>query len=106
MTWLLDQAPPEFRGYPVLRRHPLVLAWLTGQHVAAGRTATQRAVSTARADLTEGLPPGAVEDVVAVLDHELARFARLHREVRLVWQAVHRETANRAARDGRLPGDG
>ena len=28
--WLIDLCPPDFRGYPVLRRHPSALAWLAG----------------------------------------------------------------------------
>ena len=29
-NWLLDLCPPDYRGYPALRKHALALAWLAG----------------------------------------------------------------------------
>jgi hypothetical protein len=35
MGWLLDLCPPEYRSYPALRRHPVVLARFAVLHVEA-----------------------------------------------------------------------
>ena len=33
VLWLLDQCPPDYRGYAGWRRHPIALAWLAGRHL-------------------------------------------------------------------------
>ena len=88
VAWLLDQAPPEYRGYPVVRHHPLLLVWLVGHHVAAQQDAVRRAVGTARRDLSQHLPPEAAPDVFSVLEQEELRLRRLARAVDLLHQAV------------------
>ena len=88
VTWLLDQAPPEYRGYPPVRRHPLLLAWLVGHHVEAGRDAVRRATGTARRDLSEHLPPEVAPQVFSVLEREELRLRRLARSVALVQDAL------------------
>ena len=35
VAWLLDQCPPEYRTYPTLRRHAVVLARFAVLHVEA-----------------------------------------------------------------------
>src|SRR3954453_10283339 len=40
--WLLDICPPEFRSYPVLRRHDVVLARFAVLHVEACQAAVRR----------------------------------------------------------------
>ena len=52
-AWLLDQAPPEFRGYPVLRRHVVVLARFVTLHVEATQVAVRRGLSEARGVLRD-----------------------------------------------------
>ena len=42
VNWLLDICPPEFRGYPVLRRHEVVLARFAVLHVEACQAAVRR----------------------------------------------------------------
>lgn len=88
VAWLLDQAPPEYRSYPPVRHHPLLLAWLVGHHVAAGQDAVRRAVGTARRDLAPHLPPEAAPQVFGVLEREELRLRRLARSVDLVAQAL------------------
>jgi hypothetical protein len=86
--WLIDQCPADFRGYPVLRRHPLVLAWLAGQHVEGARQAMARALSRARADLAEALQPGVLDQVLQTLEREQARLIAAARAVHLIEQAL------------------
>ncbi|MGI4895445.1 MAG: hypothetical protein ACRYF3_10060 [Janthinobacterium lividum] len=86
--WLLDQAPPEYRGYPPVRNHPLLLGWLVEHHVAAQQEAVRRAASTARRDLSQHLPPEAAPQVFAVLEREELRLRRVGRAVDLLQQAM------------------
>lgn len=87
-SWLLDQAPPEFRSYAAVRHHPLLLAWLVGHHVSAQQEAVVRARSTARRDLAADLPPEVGPQVFDVLDREELRLRRVARAVDLLEQAL------------------
>ena len=63
-SWLLDICPPEYRSYPALRRHVVVLARFAVLHVEARQAAINRGLSEARGalrdvawdDVTEYLP--------------------------------------------------
>ncbi|WP_369052338.1 MULTISPECIES: hypothetical protein [Kineococcus] len=88
--WLLDQAPPEYRGYPPVRRHPVLLAWLVAHHAAAGQEQVRRALGTARRDLSGHLPPETAPAVFDVLEREQLRLRRLARAVGLVHDALLR----------------
>src|SRR6187549_3576925 len=72
--WLIDLCPADFRGYPVLRRHPLALAWLAGRQIESSRQAMATALSRARADLSESLSPGVVDQVLQTVEQEQARL--------------------------------
>jgi hypothetical protein len=86
--WLLDQCPADFRGYPVLRRHPVALAWLARHHVEGARQAMARALGQARAELGEVLAPGALDQVLQTLEREQARLLAAARGVQLIEQAL------------------
>jgi hypothetical protein len=88
VAWLLDQAPPEYRGYPTVRHHPQFLVWLVGHHVHAQQEANRRATSTARRDLAHVLPPEAAPGVFDVLEREELRLRRIARAVALLQQAM------------------
>ncbi|MFI7589231.1 hypothetical protein ACIB24_19370 [Spongisporangium articulatum] len=88
VAWLLDVCPPDYRGYPVLRRHPTALAWLAARHVAAGREAMHRSLATARAELADSLDAAALRDVVEVLELEQLRMLSIGRSVALVSAAL------------------
>lgn len=86
--WLLDLCPPDYRGHPVLQRHPVVLARLAAHHVAGQVAAQQRAVATLRADLAGVVPPQVLDEVLAALDVEQARLLGAERGVRLLEAAL------------------
>jgi hypothetical protein len=86
--WLLDQCPADFRAYPVLRRHPVALAWLAGRQVEGARQALARALGQARAELGEALAPGVLEQVLQTLEREQARLLATARGVHLIEQAL------------------
>ena len=86
--WLLDLCPADYRGYPVLARHPQALARLAALHVAAAAEGCRRGMSTARAELGPVLPPPALAEVLAALEAEQARQLAAERAVGLVEQAL------------------
>ena len=87
-NWLLDLCPPEYRAYPALRRHLVVLARFAVLHVEACQSAARQGLSEARADLREVASPDVVDAAVQTWLAEDARLARVHREVCLVEEAV------------------
>lgn len=88
VSWLFDLCPPDYRGYGVLRRHPVVLARFAAGHVAAARDAVRHGLGTARADLRDLVPPGVVDEAVAVYEREADRLAAMARAVDLVAAAL------------------
>lgn len=88
VSWLLDLCPPDYRGHAVLRRHPLALAWLADQHVAAQVEAMRRAYRTVRVDLTESLPAGTIDALLLCLEHEGLRLRSAQRGITLLREAM------------------
>jgi hypothetical protein len=86
--WLLDLCPPEYRTYPALRRHVVLLARFALLHVEACQTACRRGLSQARADLREVADPDVVDAAVATWHSEQARLAVVRRQVGLVEEAL------------------
>lgn len=87
-AWLLDQCPPEYRGYVTLRRHIVVLARFAVLHVEGAQAACRRGLSEARAELREVAPADVVDAAVETWLTEDARLAALRREVGLVEDAL------------------
>ena len=87
-AWLLDLSPPEFRSYPTLRRHVVVLARFALLHVEAMQAATRRGLSDARSELRHVAPPDVVEEAVETWLVEDARLSAVRREVGLVEDAL------------------
>ncbi len=86
--WLLDLTPPEYRGYPVLRRHVVVLARFAALHVEACLAATRRGLSEARATLRDVAAPATVEAALLAWQAEEARLLAEQRAVGLVEEAL------------------
>jgi hypothetical protein len=87
-SWLLDICPPEYRSYPVLRRHVVVLARFAMLHVEASQAAVRRGLSEARAVLRDVAEPSTVEAAVETWHTESARLASERRAVGLVEEAL------------------
>ncbi|NYD41649.1 hypothetical protein [Nocardioides panaciterrulae] len=87
-AWLLDLCPPEFRSYPALRRHLVVLARFAVLHVEACQAAVRRGLSEARADLRDVAMPDVVEAAVQTWLAEDARLSGVRRAVGLVEEAL------------------
>jgi hypothetical protein len=88
LNWLLDLCPADYRSYPVLARHPALLAWLAGHHLDGQLQATRRALATARADLADLVPPPALAETLDAVESEEARILAAQRGVVLVGQAL------------------
>jgi hypothetical protein len=88
VNWLLDISPPDYRGYPTLRRHVVVLARFAVLHVEASQAACRRGLSEARAELGEVADLDVVDAAVATWQAEEARLMRVRREVGLVEEAL------------------
>jgi hypothetical protein len=88
VSWLLDICPPEFRSYPVLRRHDVVLARFAVLHVEACQAAVRRGLSEARAELRDVAAPDTVEAAVETWHAEAARLLAERRAVGLVEEAL------------------
>ena len=88
MSWLLDLSPPEFRGYPTLTRHAVVLARFAAMHVEACQAAAKRGLSESRTALRDFLDPEAIEAAVETWESELARLEAVHRSLGLVEEAL------------------
>ena len=87
-SWLLDQCPPEYRGYPALRRHPIVLARFAVLHIEANRAACRRGLSEARSGLREVADLDVVEAAIITWQAEEARLLGVRREAGLVEEAL------------------
>jgi hypothetical protein len=88
VAWLFDLCPPDYRAHDVLRRHPVVLAWLAALSVAAATESVRTGVRRARADLRDVAPPEVVEATIAALESELRRLAAVTRAVDVVTAAL------------------
>jgi len=88
VAWLLDQCPPEYRGYSGLRHHPAVLARFAVLHVEAMQSAARRGVSEGRTALADVADPEVVDKALATWQVEQARLVGLRRAVGLVEEAL------------------
>ena len=88
VNWLFDQCPPEYRAYPVLQRHPQVLARFAVIHLVAMTEAARRGLSGARTELGDVATPEVVAQVVEAWNAEGARLSARAREARLVEEAL------------------
>src|SRR3954471_14494881 len=88
VNWLLDLCPPEYRDYPAIRRHPVVLARFAVLHVEACHAAVKKGLSEARAELRDVAPLDVVDAAVETWLAEEARLSGVRRAVGLVEEAL------------------
>jgi hypothetical protein len=88
VAWLLDICPPEFRSYPALRRHDVVLARFAVLHVEACQDAVRRGLSEVRGALRAVCDQDTVEAAVETWQREEARLLAERRAVGLVEEAL------------------
>jgi hypothetical protein len=91
VAWLFDQCPPDYRGYDVFRRHPVVLAHVARGCLAAAVEAAETGVRTVRHDLRGVVPPETVDEAVAAYEHERHRLRAASVAADLIWRALRGE---------------
>ena len=86
--WLLDQCPPDFRGYRVLRHHPVVLARFAAVHLEACALGVRRGLSETRATLRGVTDALTVDQALLAWQAEEVRLHTALRAVGLVEEAL------------------
>lgn len=87
-AFLFDSCPHDFRAYPVLRRHPVVLARFAAIFVESQLDAAKSGLEGARAELRDLVAPEVVEASVAAWQDQASALRRRLREVFLVEAAL------------------
>jgi hypothetical protein len=88
VNWLLDICPPEYRGYPGLRRHPAILARFAVLHTEGSQAAVDRGLSEARGFLRDVAGESEIAAAITVWEREKARLIGVRRSVRLLEEAL------------------
>jgi hypothetical protein len=88
VLWLLDQCPPEYRGYAAWRRHPVALAWLASRHVDGQVVAMREAWREARVALGPHVEPAALPGILEQIEAEGIRLVATARSTRLLLEAL------------------
>lgn len=88
IAFLLDCCPSDFRGYPVLRNHPVVLARFATQFVEGQYQSTQEGLAGARISLIDYVSADVVESAAQAWLEQSAQLVRLRRAVALVEDAL------------------
>lgn len=88
VAFLLDCCPPDYRMYPVLRRHPVVLARFAAEYVEGQYRASQSGLSQVRASLADYVDPPVIESAAEAWQSETAQLVRTRRAVALVEEAL------------------
>jgi len=105
-AWLLDTVPPDYRLHGVLRRYPLALAAMAAHHTKACVAGAREGYRTARTELGDGLPPHALEAVLAAYRAEGRRLVAAAHAVDLVARALRGEVFSPQLQGASPPGAG
>lgn len=88
VSWVLDLCPADYRGHPVLLRHPTALVHLAAAHVDAQLAGLRQARAGARTRLAGELGSPTLSELFEVLDIEEARLLAARRGVQLIDEAL------------------
>ncbi len=88
VSFLLDCCPADYRAYPLLRRHPVVLARFAADFVDGQIDSTRNALAQARSSLSDVVGPQVLDGAVEMLQTEEARLIRLRRSVALIEETL------------------
>jgi 6-phosphogluconate dehydrogenase (decarboxylating) len=89
VAFLFDCCPADFRAYPVLRRHPLVLARFAAHFVEGQVRSSTEGLAQIRSDLQGQVPAPVVEQAAQAWLEQAARLVRTKRAVGLLDDALH-----------------
>lgn len=86
--WLFDCCPADYRAYPVLSRHPAILARFAADFVEGQIRSSRAALTKARAALNDYIEPQVLESATMLLETEEARLIRTRQAVALIEEAL------------------
>ena len=86
--WLLEQVPPEYRRYDVLRRYPVLLARFAGDHTNASLEAARTGWRSLRVALGDLLPAEALDAAMDAYEREGSRLAAMVGSIEVVSAAL------------------
>jgi len=87
-AWLFDCCPSGYRAYPVLHRHPAVLARFAADFVEGRIRSNRQALAKARSSPDDQTGPQTLDAATAMLEAEERRLVRLRRAIALVEEAL------------------
>jgi len=88
IAFLFDCCPADFRAYPVLRNHPVVLARFATQFVEGQYHSAQEGLAGARISLLDHVSADVVQAAAEAWLEQSAQLVRLRRAVALVEEAL------------------
>ena len=88
MAFLFDCCPADFRAYPVLRRHPVVLARFAATFVAGQERSAAEGLAGIRTSVQGRVGAEVVESAAQAWLEQSARLTRTRRAVGLVEDAL------------------
>ena len=88
VAFLFDCCPPDFRSFPVLRRHPIVLAKFAAAFVVGQHRSAQEGLAGVRTELARVVPPEVVQEAAEAWLEQEARLSRTRRAVGLLEEAL------------------
>ena len=88
VEFLLDCCPADYRAYPVLRRHPVVLARFAAEFVESQLRANKAGLGEVRVSLADFVDAQVVASAVDAWAEQGACLVRLRREVALVEESL------------------
>jgi hypothetical protein len=91
VAWLFDQCPPDYRGYEVFRRHPLVLAHVARGCLTGAVEAAETGLRTVRHELRGLATPEVIDQAVAAYEYERHRLQQNATGADLIWRALRGE---------------
>lgn len=87
--WLRELVPARYASYPVLLRHPVLLARHAQIQVQQEIRVARTALQTARSDLPRlGMPESVIEHTIKLYAAELMQLQHIARSVRVVMEAL------------------
>ncbi|WP_051208539.1 hypothetical protein [Propionicicella superfundia] len=87
-AFLLDCCPADYRAYPVLRRHPVVLARFAADFVESQIRASRDSLGGLRAGLQGYVDPRVVQSAADACQEQEASLVRTRRAVALIEEAL------------------
>jgi hypothetical protein len=88
IAYLLDCCPADFRAYPVLRNHPVVLAQFAMHFVKGQQEASERGLAEVRTSISDYVEPDIVDAATQAWLEQGARLVRTRRAVALLDEAL------------------